>query len=214
MEINYFKEIFNELAQDKVDTEKYLTIYYRKSGHNLFKSSELAQNNIANFVEYATKEINANILRNTPYIFSVVSKNVVILNNDYYFVKEIEAKILTMDWKDFEDISGLILQYCFGAIDVKVTQRSADGGLDFEGKFPFKTLDGNSTLGYIEVYGQSKRYSGNVGIYDVKSFVAFANSKKRNYVHPAQLFSSWIRASLSEQCPHNCSLLFLFIDSR
>jgi hypothetical protein len=188
MEINLFKEIFEELSIEKIGTESFLAALYRKQGKNAFKADELAQNGISNFIESCNEQINLSIKKNVPFIFSSISKSVVVYNKDYSLIKNIENKILTMDWKDFEDISGLILQYCFGATDVKVTQRSADGGVDFEGRLPFKTLDGNSTFGFIEVYGQSKRYSGNVGIYDVKSFVAFANSKKRNYVHPAQLF--------------------------
>ena len=188
MEINLFKEIFEDLSIEKIGTESFLTTLYRKEGNNPFKAAELAQNGIHNFIESCNEQINLSIKKNTPFIFSSISKSVIIYNKEFSLVKNIESKILSMDWKDFEDISGLILQYCFGAIDVKVTQRSADGGLDFEGRLPFKTLDGNSTFGYLEVYGQSKRYSGNVGVNEVKNFVAFANGKKRNYVHPAQLF--------------------------
>ena len=111
-----------------------------------------------------------------------------MVNTDHFIIKEIHKRLLNMDWRDFEFLSSTILEYCFGAFDVTTSQATSDGGLDFEGKMPILSTLSKETYGIIEVYGQSKKYAGNVGIYDIKSFVAFANSKKRNYVHPTQLF--------------------------
>ena len=183
-----FENIFRDSLITKIDTEQFLTKYYSKLGYNIFKSAEYAQNNILNFLEFAYNNISSSNKHNIPCIFSFVSKEVVLINADFFEVKDIHQRLLKIDWRDFELISGDILEVCFSAYDVRVTQATADGGLDFEGKLPISSLGSKLTYGFIEVYGQSKKYSGNVGIYEIKSFVAFANSKKRNYVHPAQLF--------------------------
>ena len=188
MDNSVFEAMFCNCEVDKLSTEQCLTDYYRKQGYNVFKSAEFAQNNRLNFVEFANNSIKESISLNIPCIFSSATKDVVNINYDYFRVKNVLAKLNAMNWRDFELASAIILEICFGAIEVKTTQATADGGLDFEGKLPIKSTNSNKTFGFIEVYGQSKKYSGNVGIYDIKSFVAFANSKKRNYVHPAQLF--------------------------
>jgi len=188
MDNSVFEILFTTDTCEKIDTEKCLTAYFKKQGHNFLKSAEYAQSNILNFVEFVNKSIQNAITLNTPYIFSFASKEIARINRDYFIVKKLHSNMLQMDWRDFENISGDILEICFGAFDVKVTQATADGGLDFEGKLPIKSTNSNLTYGFVEVYGQSKKYKGNVGIYDIKSFVAFANSKKRNHVHPSQLF--------------------------
>jgi hypothetical protein len=188
MDNNIFEIMFSNDTCEKIDTEKCLTAYYKKQGHNFWKSAGYAQNNISNFVEFVNQSIQNSTALNIPYIFSFASKDIVRINRDYFIVKKVHSNMLQMDWRDFENISGDILEICFGAVDVKVTQATADGGLDFEGKLSIQSKLASQSYGFIEVYGQSKKYAGNVGIYDIKSFVAFANSKKRNYVHPSQLF--------------------------
>ncbi|RLD54947.1 MAG: hypothetical protein DRJ01_17355 [Bacteroidetes bacterium] len=188
MDNNIFEKIFEGKNIRKISSEQCLTDYYKNQGHNIFKSAELAQNNIINFIEFVNLSIRNSKELNVPFIFSFASKNIVEIDNDYFVIKEIKKKLNVLDWKKFEELSSLIIEVCFGCIDTETTQYTADGGLDFEGKIPIKSTSTKKTYGFIEVYGQSKRYSGNVGIYDIKSFVAFANSKKRNYVHPAQLF--------------------------
>ncbi|MBD1397570.1 restriction endonuclease [Pontibacter sp. JH31] len=171
-----------------MNTEQCLTEYYKTKGFNIFKSAEYAQSNILNFVEFANRNILEAKKSNTSFLFSNVTKDIVEVNTEYYIIKEIHKKLLAMEWRDFEFLSSTILEFCFGAFDVKTSQASSDGGVDFEGKLPVYSTLAKDLYGIIEVYGQSKKYTGNVGIYDIKSFVAFANSKKRNYVHPAQLF--------------------------
>jgi hypothetical protein len=188
MDNSVFEKILENSNETTINTEQCLTNYYKEKGYNVFTSAEFAQNNISNFIEFVNSYIKNSNELNIPYIFSSATKNVVNINNDYYFIKKIKEKLEVLDWKKFEILSAQILEQCFGAFDTKTTQFSADGGLDFEGKIPIKSTFKNMSYGFIEVYGQSKRYAGNVGIYDIKSFVAFANSKKRNYVHPPQLF--------------------------
>lgn len=188
MDNSIFEILFEGKNIEKISSEQCLTDYYKNQGHNIFKSAELAQNNITNFIEFVNLSIRNSKGLNVPYIFLFASKNIVEINNDYFIIKKIKNKLIVLDWGKFEELSSLILEICFGSIETKTTQSTADGGLDFEGKIPVKSTSSKKTYGFIEVYGQSKRYSGNVGIYDIKSFVAFANSKKRNYVHPAQLF--------------------------
>lgn len=188
MDNRIFEIIFEGKNTDIVSSERCLTEYYKNQGYNMFKAAELAQNNITNFIRFVNSSISNSKQFNVPYIFSKASKNVVEINNNYFIIKKIKNKLDKFEWKKFEVLSSLILEICFGGIETKTTQSTADGGIDFEGKIPIKSLLTKKTYGFIEVYGQSKRYSGNVGIYDIKSFVAFANSKKRNYVHPPQLF--------------------------
>lgn len=188
MDNNVFEKLFCKNDKFKFNTETCLTDYYKKQGYNVFKSAEFAQNNILNFVEFVNDSIKSAQSLNVPYIFSFASKDVVTINESYFPIRKIETNLIAMDWQDFELISSIILETCFGAVEVKTTQATADGGLDFEGKIPILSSTPKDCYGFIKVYGQSKKYSSNVGIYDIKSFVAFANSKKRNYVHPAQLF--------------------------
>jgi hypothetical protein len=188
MDNNLFEQMFSNSSQIKVNTEQCLTDYYKLKGFNPFKSAEYAQSNILNFVEFANSNIIEVKQNHTSIIFSIVSKDIVMVNTDHFLIKEIHKKLLNMDWREFEFLSSTILEYCFGAFDVTTSQATSDGGLDFEGKMPILSTVTKEAYGIIEVYGQSKKYAGNVGIYDIKSFVAFANSKKRNYVHPTQLF--------------------------
>lgn len=188
MDNNIFEQMFSTSSQTKVNTEQCLTDYYKLKGFNAFKSAEYAQNNILNFVEFANRNILDTTQNHTSFIFTSVTKDVVMVNTDHFLIKEIHKRLLDMGWREFEFLSSTILEHCFGAYDVSTSQATSDGGLDFEGKIPILASVTREVYGTIEVYGQAKKYAGNVGIYDIKSFVAFANSKKRNYVHPAQLF--------------------------
>ena len=188
MDSNLFEKMFSNNSQIKVNTEQCLTDYYKLKGFNPFKSAEYAQNNILNFVEFANKNILDVTQNHTSFVFRSVSKDIVLVNTEHFQIKEIHTRLLNMEWRDFEFLSSTILEYCFGAFEVSTSKATSDGGLDFEGKIPILSIVTKEIYGTIEVYGQSKKYAGNVGIYDIKSFVAFANSKKRNYVHPPQLF--------------------------
>jgi hypothetical protein len=187
-DISLFEKICLNNREVKIDTEMYLTEYYKLKEYNLFKSAELAEANINIFVGYENQKILKAKGNHISYIFNDVTKEIVKVNNDYFSVKKIYENLQMIDWREFEYLSSAILEYCFGAINVITTQQTNDGGLDFQGKIPVLTTETKEIYGIIEVYGQSKKYADNVGIYDIKSFVAFANSKKRNYVHPAQLF--------------------------
>ncbi|MFA5300888.1 MAG: restriction endonuclease [Lutibacter sp.] len=188
MDNNLFEQMFRNDSQLKVNTEQCLTDYYKLKGLNPFKSAEYAQNNIFNFVEFANRNILKVIQNHTSFIFKSATKDIVVINTDHFLIKEIHKNLLDMEWRDFEFLSSTILEYCFGAYEVSTSQATSDGGLDFEGKIPILSTVTKEIYGTIEVYGQSKKYTGNVGIDDIKSFIAFANSKKRNYVHPTQLF--------------------------
>jgi len=188
MDSNLFEKMSSNSSQIKVNTEQCLTDYYKLQGLNPFKSAEYAQNNILNFVEYANKNILDATQNHTSFIFRSVSKDIVLISTDHFQIKEIHTRLLNMEWRDFEFLSSTILEYCFGAYEVSTSQATSDGGLDFQGRIPILSTVTKEIYGTIEVYGQSKKYGGNVGIYDIKSFVAFASSKKRNHVHPTQLF--------------------------
>lgn len=198
MNNSILETIFIENPTIKVDTLRCLTMYYQKQGNNPIKSALFAEDNLLNFVEFVNSALRNAGKLNVPYIFRFASKEIVIFDESYFLIKEIHAKLIQIDWREFENISGVLLEVCFGAIEVKVTQATADGGLDFSGKLPIFSNLNPKIYGFIEVYGQSKKYTGNVGIYDIKSFVAFANSKKRNYVHPPQLFIFFTTADYAQ----------------
>lgn len=188
MDNNLFEQMFENSCQLKLNTEECLTDYYKLKGFNPFKSAEFAQNNILNFIEFTNRNINEAKQNRTSSVFSMITKDVVEINPEHFEIKRVFKKLLDITWRDFEFLSSLILEHCFGARDVFTSQATSDGGLDFEGKIPILSTETKEIYGTIEVYGQSKKYAGNVGIYDIKSFVAYANSKKRNFSHPAQLF--------------------------
>jgi hypothetical protein len=181
-------ELTRKASAQKVDTERFLTDYFKLQGKNQFKAAELAQGYVSNFVEYANEMIQSNSACNQCSLFVSVSKEIVVINTDYEKVLSIQKSLGELGWRDFEYLSSNILQVCFGAVEVKTTQSTGDGGVDFEGKLLLRDTIGGVTYGDIEVYGQSKRYAANVGIYDVKSFVAFANIKKRHFAHRPQIF--------------------------
>ncbi|NOZ46441.1 MAG: hypothetical protein GXO79_06625 [Chlorobi bacterium] len=189
MDNNIFEKIIKGKNIDKISSEQCLTDYYMYQGYNIFKSVELAQNNIINFVEFVNLSIKNSKELNVPYIFSFASQNIVVINNDYFIIKEIWKKLIVLDWKKFEQLSLIIIEICFGCIETVLTQSIIkDGRLDFEGKIPINSISTKKTYGFIEVYGVSTRYSADVGSLDMKCFVLFANSKKKNNVHPSQLF--------------------------
>ena len=188
-DINILEKLFlNNNHTLKYDTEKYLTDYYQLKEMNPFKSAEYAQANIINFIEYANQCIKSAKQDCISFIFNRVTKDIVEINIDYFRVKNIHEKLLALEWRDFEFLSSTILEHCFGAFDVRTSQPTSDGGVDFLGKIPILSSETKEKYGVIEVYGQSKKYNGNVGINDIKSFVAFADGKKRNFVHKPQLF--------------------------
>lgn len=183
-----YEQVLQSYSTEKFETHEYLTRYFLTRGKNIFLASEMAENNLQNFVEYANRIIQICTLRNIQCMFLNVSKDIVIKNCNFSVVTQIHSKLNALDWRDFELISADILEVCFGAVNVNVTQATADGGLDFYGTLPINIRGFSSRFGSVEIYGQSKRYTGNVGIEDMKSFEAFANSKKRNFEHTPQLF--------------------------
>lgn len=188
MDNTIFEEIIQSSVSCKIGTEHFLTEYYRKCGFNNLKAALKAEETLPYFIQFTSNIIENALSLNVPYIFTEVTKNVVTLNPTYFPVKEIQRKLINMDWRDFEYFSTDVLQVCFNAFDVMTTSATGDGGLDFSGKLPITSICDKHSYGFIEVYGQSKRYTNNVGIYDVKAFESFAANKKRNNVYPSQLF--------------------------
>jgi len=185
---NLLESIAKETKSNKLKTDELLTKYYVKQGRNSFKSSELAFSNINNFLEFTNANIICNKTNNTEYLYTTVTKEITIQNPNYFEVKNIYSNLVLINWRDFEFISASLLRLCFRGLEVNTSQATADGGVDFEGKIAILSAESKQTYGFIQVYGQSKRYSANVGIEEIKQFVAFANSKKRNYTHFPQLF--------------------------
>ncbi len=105
MDNNILEKMFCNGQSDKLNTEQCLTSYYKTQGLNIFKSAELAQSNIVNFVEFINKSITDSQTQNIPYIFSFATKEIVIINNNYFKIKKIHSNLLKMDWRDFKHYS-------------------------------------------------------------------------------------------------------------
>ena len=181
-------EIGSANSQINFRTLDLLNEYYKKEGYNMFKAAELAENNIQNFVTYARNDINQSLSDNTCSLFNSANASIVSFNSNFEIVNSIYKSLKHISWQDFEHFCGYLLKKCFNAIKVEVSQQSNDGGVDFSGIMPFKSNCSSNTYGKIDLYGQAKKYSGNVGRVDIDKFTAFANRQKRDNQYPAQLF--------------------------
>lgn len=81
--ITYLSKCLAPSSQTKINTEQCLTDYYKLKGFNAFKSAEYAQNNILNFVEFANRNILDTTQNHTSFIFTSVTKDVVMVNTDH-----------------------------------------------------------------------------------------------------------------------------------
>lgn len=175
-------------SKSKFSTLEFLTSYYQAEGKNMFKSSELAEINTQNFIGFAQGHIAAASKFNTVSIFENVDASIVSFNPEYPIVQSIYKSLHQLTWQEFEDFCGTLLKKCFKAESVVISQKSNDGGVDFSAKTTFKSPFTNNPYGFIEIYGQAKKYTGNVGRVDIDKFTAFANRQKRDNQYPAQLF--------------------------
>jgi len=195
-------------GKSKFSTLEFLTSYYQSEGKNVFKASELAEINIQNFIGYTQSHIATANKLNTVNVFDNVDSSITSFNQDYPIVQGIYKSLQALTWQDFEEFCGTLLKKCFKAESVIISQKSNDGGVDFSAKAPFKTPYTTNPFGFIELYGQAKKYSGNVGRVDIDKFTAFANRQKRDNQYPAQLFifcttSDYIQSALDEISKNN-----------
>lgn len=181
-------EIGSSNSKNNFRTLDLLNEYYKKEGYNMFKAAELAENNIQNFVTYVRNDINCSLTENTCSLFDSADASIVSFNPNYNLVYSIFQSLQKISWQDFESFCGNLLKKCFDAIDVNISPQSNDGGVDFYGIMPFKPNCSPKSYGKIELYGQAKKYAGNVGRVDIDKFTAFANRQKRDNQYPAQLF--------------------------
>jgi len=192
----------------KFSTLQFLTSYYQLEGKNMFRAAELAEINIQNFIGYAQNHIALATKLNTASIFENIDSSIVSFNLDYPIIQNIYKGLHKLTWQEFEEFCGTLLKKCFNAESVNISQKSNDGGVDFSAKVPFKNLYSLSPYGYVELYGQAKKYAGNVGRVDIDKFTAFANRQKRDNQYPAQLFifcttSDYIQSALDEISKNN-----------
>lgn len=190
MNLSIFEDIIrSEISFHSVlDTFKLLVEYFKRNGQNMFRAPESAENNVSNFIKEIQDNINEYHRNNIICLYRKVDRSITMVEPDYFVVLEIRDQLLKLPWQDFEDFCGVLIRKCFNAQDVKITQRTADWGVDFEGKVPFNAKHNTLPFAFIELYGQAKRYTNNVCRGDVDSFTAFANRRKRDNQYPAQLF--------------------------
>ena len=172
----------------KFKTLDFLTSYYQAEGNNIFKASEKAESNKQNFIGFAQHHIDTAQKNNYCSLFDSVDASIVVFNQSYPIVSKIATDLKDLTWQEFESFCGVLLRKCFKADNISISPPSNDGGVDFSAKLPFKTDYSTKPNGSIELYGQAKKYSGNVSRIDVDKFTAFANRQKRDNQYPAQLF--------------------------
>ncbi|MET6999448.1 restriction endonuclease [Chitinophaga defluvii] len=182
------EEIIFITPKSRYETMALLVQYYTKQGHNIMQASAKAESNLRFFCEDVQNLINYSTKENVACLYNSISNSVANINLNYFIVKEIHSELKKLSWQVFEDFCAALMKKCFGASSVDITQRTADMGLDFKGFIPFKGRLSTSPFTYIELYGQAKKYLGNVGRGDVDAFTAFANRQKRDNTYPAQLF--------------------------
>lgn len=175
-------------SQSKLSTLEFLTSYYRAEGYNVFKASELAETNINNFINFVQQHINDAIAYSTCAAFLSIDRHVVSFNCEYPIVQHIKAVLNNLTWQDFELFCGQLLEKCFNAENVKISPQTNDGGVDFSAILPFQSQYSSAPLGNIEIYGQVKKYTNNIGRVEIDKFTAFANRKKRDNQYPSQIF--------------------------
>lgn len=204
MNLSHIEEIIRKESKTCIKSLQLLSIYYKQvEGLNPFKSAEKAENNLTQLIDLVQSRIQYESELNIYTLFKQIDKNTVQLDLEYFSVTEILKALNTITWQEFEDFCGIVMRKCFNASETYVTQRRSDGGVDFEGKIPFKSQIVGGQYGWIEFFGQAKKYSGNVPRTDVDAFTAFANRKKRDNQYPAQLFlffttSDFISSAKSE----------------
>lgn len=187
----------------KFKTLDFLTSYFQAEGKNIFKASEIAESNIQNFIGFAQNNIDNALRKNYCSVFESIDTSIVVFNKSYPIVAQITEDLLKLTWQEFESFCGVLLKKCFKAESIFISPPSGDGGVDFSAKLPIKTDFSSKPYGFVELYGQAKKYAGNVGRVDVDKFTAFANRQKRDNQYPAQLFifcttSDFILSALSE----------------
>lgn len=188
MDKELLESLLRKKPENKFSTEQLLTDYYIGKGNNIFKASELAQNNITQLLRFVNTNLSEAKELNIQPVFSKAGMNVLELNPHYFPVKRIYEHLPNMSWQEFEDFSAMIIQEMFNAVDVRITQRIKDDGVDFTCKMPINSKYRLGTYTYIEVYGQSKRYSHKVGRIEIDKFTAYANRQKRHNTFPPQMF--------------------------
>jgi hypothetical protein len=186
MDNNLFVNILQNT--DRIETESLLNKYYQIKGLNIFDSAEMAQNNLNQFVDDCNAEIKYCRNKNIPSIFLNVTNNILNVNRDYFLIMNIKEDLLNLTWEQFEDFASIYIEKTFGTLDTWVSQRTRDGGVDFTARIPFKSNYSQNIYGFIEFYGQAKKYEANVGRVEIDKFTAYANRQKRGNTFPAQIF--------------------------
>jgi len=182
------EEIISNTPKSRYETMSLLIQYFKEQGNNIMQASVKAESNLRYFCEDVQDLINYSERENTECLYNSISYSVANINLNYFKVKNIQSELQNLSWQSFEDFCAKLMKKCFGASSVSVTQRTADTGLDFKGIIPFKATHSHSPFTNIELYGQAKKYSGNVSRGDIDAFTAFANRQKRDNSYPAQLF--------------------------
>lgn len=189
MNFNIIENIIEDEAKECISTLLLLKKYFQQTEVlNMFRASERAESSVNQFIDLVNTKIEKNSKKNICCLFKEVNKNVTTIDLNYFIVVKIKSEINQLTWQEFEHFCGALMKKCFGASSVNITQSTSDGGVDFEGKIPFKPLQISNPFGWIEFYGQSKKYKGDIQRSHIDTFIAFASKKKRDYKYPAQLF--------------------------
>lgn len=169
-------DTIKNIGVEKIDTIELLTEYYKCYGSNVRKASEQAEKSINSFLAFVNDEVIFNSGQNSYCLFNVkTDQSITFINKFYFKIEAIKNEIYnSITDSEFELLCANILKNYLGALNTGVTKRSGDGGFDFYGSIISKNESSLNGVVSIKVFGQSKKYGGNISRPEIDKFIGFA----------------------------------------
>lgn len=201
--INIIEEIIKNVKSARFDTSRFLTKCYQIDDESVFNAPLLAEKNLNIFVGYIQELINNDYKNNIYSLFKNVSARILEPNYNYFIVRDILKDLNAITDLKFEEFCGKLFVNCFNAYDMQITPPKGDGGIDFIGKIPVVANNSNFRFSYSKVFGQSKRYTGNISRPEIDKFIGCADRIKDEDKYPSKFFvfcttSDFVHTSLDE----------------
>ncbi len=163
------------LNQEKVETTALLIDYFRKSGLHPHKAAEEAEKRINSFIDFLNNEVTRCSQSGEVCLFeSSSNRNVTLLNLKFFFVQQLLHELYNgITDTEFEIVCSKVLKNNWGIENANVTKAKSDGGYDFYGSYLLKGGKDNYSHSEIEIFGQSKKYGGNISRPEIEKFMGF-----------------------------------------
>jgi len=175
-------ETVKTLNQEKIDTTELLVTYFKRSGYNPFKAAEFAEKNVSVFIDFLNEEITRSYKQGEVCLYLPASnRNVTCVNPDYFFVERLLHELLNgITDREFEFVCASVLKHSISVENAIATKGKGDGGYDFYGRYLLRGGADQFTHATIEIFGQSKQYSGNISRPEIDKFLGFIQNNSRN----------------------------------